>query len=881
MKTGQLLGRLVPYVSVLLFIAALAIMYRELRGHSLHEVLQDLERLPALQIALAIGLTAVAYFVLTGYDVLAVLYLRYRLTYPQVALGSFCGYAFSNSIGLSCVASIPVRYHIYGPYGLSVLQVTEIVLFCGVTFWLGFATISGLVFLIQAPPLPPIFHLPFDTARPVGVLCILFVGSYLLWSSSNRPPLRIRSWEFRMPPARIALAQIVVSSFDWVLAGAVMYVLLPPAPGLSFGLFLAMFLLAQAAGFISHVPGGLGVFESVMLMLLKEMLSPAAIFGSLVLFRIVYYLLPLMGAGLVMASREVFRRPARVADGESALPEMQAGFPVQESPAPTAIGTIARPTRSPPARGTIGRGQVVIPNILAITIFAGGAILLLSGALPADDERLAWLRKLLPLPILEFSHFLGSLAGVGLMFLARGIQRRLEAAYRFTVILLGLGLVVSLLKGLDYVESIALCLMLLSLLPCHRHFYRKSGSIGQRFTSGWIVAILIVVFTSIWLELFAFQHVKYSREVWWQFTFLGEAPRALRGSVGALVFVVAGMLWILLQPSRRKGGLASADDLARALPVIRSARDTAANLALQGDKSLLFNDARNAFVMYSVEGRSWASWRDPVGPPAEVAELVWQFRELCDEANGWPVFYQVSTAYLPVYIDVDLELLKLGEEARVPLDEFSLEGGGRLQKGPREAYEHCKLQDCTFEIVPPEQVAALIPELTAISESWSTERKSRENSLALGQFTPEYLGRYPAAIVRRQGRLIAFSILWLGAEHDELSADLLRCVPDAVEETMAYLLVELMLWGKAQEYRWFNLGLAPTAEFENQSLALLWDHVGGLVFRHGEHFHKFEGLRQFKQEFDPVWEPKYLASPGGLALPIILANLKAVIERGT
>ena len=97
---------------------------------------------------------------------------------------------------------------------------------------------------------------------------------------------------------------------------------------------------------------------------------------------------------------------------------------------------------------------------------------------------------------------------------------------------------------------------------------------------------------------------------------------------------------------------------------------------------------------------------------------------------------------------------------------------------------------------------------------------------------------------------------------------------------MEYLFVCMMLWGKEQGYRWFNLGMAPFSGLENRALAPLWNRLGAFVFRYGEHFYNFQGLRQYKEKFDPQWRPRYLASPGGLALPQIFANLATLISGG-
>ena len=141
-----------------------------------------------------------------------------------------------------------------------------------------------------------------------------------------------------------------------------------------------------------------------------------------------------------------------------------------------------------------------------------------SGALPAVPFRLAYLKESLPLPFVEISHFLGSLAGMGLLLLARGLQRRLDAAYLLTIILLCCGIVSSLLKGFNYEEATILLLLLMVLLPCRRFFFRHTSLLSESFTPGWLAAIAVVIASSIWLGLFAFRHVEYSHELWWRLT---------------------------------------------------------------------------------------------------------------------------------------------------------------------------------------------------------------------------------------------------------------------------------------------------------------------------------------------------------------------------
>jgi len=382
----------------------------------------------------------------------------------------------------------------------------------------------------------------------------------------------------------------------------------------------------------------------------------------------------------------------------------------------------------------------------------------------------------------------------------------------------------------------------------------------------------------VWLGLFTHRHVEYRGELWWHFAVGGDAPRFLRASVGAVAVVLFFGLGWLLSPSRRPPGPPTREDLAAAARAAERSPRTEAYLALLGDKHLLFTRDRGGFLMYGVHGRSWVVMGDPVAEGEEATGLAWDFLALCDRAGSWPVFYEVGTAGLPLYLDLGLVPFKLGENARVSLTSFSLEGSAR--SGLRAARNRLQREGCSFEVLEPAAVPQLLPELRAVSDAWLGAKKTREKSFSLGFFREDYLVRFPCAVVRRSGSLAAFANLWPGGGREELAVDLMRFVPGAPNGTMDYLFTELLLWGLAQGYRWFDLGMAPLSGLEDRSLAPLWARLGAFLFRHGEHFYNFQGLRAYKEKFDPVWEPRYLAAPGGLTLPRILLDLSALISGG-
>ena len=270
---------------------------------------------------------------------------------------------------------------------------------------------------------------------------------------------------------------------------------------------------------------------------------------------------------------------------------------------------------------------------------------------------------------------------------------------------------------------------------------------------------------------------------------------------------------------------------------------------------------------------------DPVGPQSAWPELIWRFREQSDRFGGWTLFYQVAPEGLPYYLDLGLSLTKLGETARVRLADFSLEGSHR--KGLRYTQRKLQKEGCTLEILPAEAAAAHMDELRCISDAWMVEKNMREKGFSLGWFDATYLRHFDVAVVKKADAIVAFANLWKGANRSEISIDLMRYDPNAAPSgVMDYLFIELMRWARTNGYTWFDLGMAPLSGLADHDLAPLWDRLGTFLSRRGGHFYNFEGLRQYKDKFDPVWEPRYLASPGGLALPVMLTHLVQLISGG-
>jgi phosphatidylglycerol lysyltransferase len=833
-----------PLAVLIVFGAVVLLLHHQFAHLHVKSVFEHLHAIPRRQILAALGFTALSYWLLSTYEVLALAYLRRIIPYTRILFTSFIAYSFGHTLGFAAFTGAAIRFRLYASAGATAIDVATVSAFCSLSLGIGLATVSGVSLLLAPSHAATVLRLHHNWSILIGVLLLAAVAAYAVWACRARTAFEIRGWALRAPGPLIGLTQIALSVLDISLSTAVLWSLLPESAHIGFISFLGVYAAAVIAGIISHVPGGVGVFEAVILLTLPGV-PKEALLGSLLAYRAVYYLVPLVCGSLLFGSKELTAQRQRFAWAHE-------------------LATIYI--------------APVVPQIAGALTFLAGALLLFSGATPAIDERLAFLDQFLPLAVLEVSHLVGSVVGLGLLVLARALFRRVAAAYHISVWLLVAGIFASLLKGLDFEEASLLVLVLGVLMLGRRAFYRPTAILAERFTPAWVVSIVGVILMALWIGVVSYRHLNYSHDLWWTFALDANAPRMLRASLAVVVLAGAYLLLNLLRPARPEPAVAGAEELARARALIVGSDLTLPNAALSGDKRLLFSDAGDAFVMYQIAGRSWVALGDPVGSQNGAEELVWRLREMSDHHGGQPVFYQVSAERLGLYVDLGLAAMKIGEEALVSLPGFSLEGAARADL--RQAHRRAQRDGASFEVVPAEQVEALLPSLQGISDAWLTSKSTGEKRFSVGSFSAQYLRQFPLAIVRAEGVPAAFANLWTTSSKAELSVDLMRFGPDAPRGSMDYMFTELMLWGRSQGYGWFNLGMAPLSGLEAHPLAPAWHRVGNFIFRHGEHFYNFDGLRRYKMKFDPVWEARYLAARGGIALPRVLMDVSVLIAGG-
>jgi glycosyltransferase 2 family protein len=304
-------------VAVVALVAFL--LYRALSRYSLEDIVASVSAIPLSRLMKAGGFAAASYLCLTGFDWLALHYVGKPLAYPKAALASFTSLSLGHNIGLAALSSGALRYRFYSRWGLGVGDVAKLILFCALTVAIGLTILGGAALLMRAETAEQMTGLRREVILGLGAACLLLAAGYLLLAAFARLPLRIRSWSLELPPLRLALAQTVIGPLNFAFVAACLHQVLAAAADIDYPSVASVYVIANTTAIVSHVPGGLGVIESVVIFLLPK----ANLIGALIAFRFVYFLVPLALGSTLLALTELTYRWSASAKDRQAIREAQ------------------------------------------------------------------------------------------------------------------------------------------------------------------------------------------------------------------------------------------------------------------------------------------------------------------------------------------------------------------------------------------------------------------------------------------------------------------------------------------------------------------------------------------------------------------------------
>lgn len=294
-------------LSLGIIVLAVVVVARTFSQISFNDLRSAVAATSGEQIATAFLLTGISFMALTGYDALALRQLKLHVPYPTTALASFTSYAISFTLGFPLITAGTVRYWIYSGKGLSGGKVASLTVIAGLTFWLGMALLIGIGFTVRANGVSNLDHLDPLANRIIGIAIILAMCGYLVWAAQGHRRAKIQGFVLELPGFWLTVGQICLGLVDLCAASGVLFALLTPPRAIDYLTFVTVYVFGSLLGIASNAPGGIGVFEATMLKTVPAH-SEAALFASLLLFRIIYYIVPFVLALAMLGAHESIKR---------------------------------------------------------------------------------------------------------------------------------------------------------------------------------------------------------------------------------------------------------------------------------------------------------------------------------------------------------------------------------------------------------------------------------------------------------------------------------------------------------------------------------------------------------------------------------------------
>lgn len=634
------LRHLPALLGLVLLVGAIYVVQREFRSLKLEDIGRALEAIPNRTLAIAFAWNILSYGVLTFYDRLGTYYAGRPVSYRKVAFASFCAYALAHNLGFAAVSGAAVRYRLYAHWGLTPLQIGKVVAFCSLTFGLGGMVLGGIVLLLE-PDAVPFFgeRLPLWLMHGIGIGLWAIVAGYVTLSRvlGSR---RVFGHQVELPGWRMAILQVLLATVDVAVTAAIVYTLLPAAPGLGYVRFLGIYVASYTAGLAANIPGGIGVFDTAMLIGLAPYLEPPQIVGAIVVFRLYYYILPLFLAGSLFAGNEIMLR------GSTLLHRA----PADRRAAP------ASPRWSEPDFA-----------VAAMTGAVGlcGTLLLSLGVLEGRPD-FSWIDPDFAEVASQASEYVPSLIGAALLVCAIALSQRVTLAWGMTIGLLLLAAVWTVAQREPIWIPAVLMLAAVLLAPFRHAFYRHARLISGPME--WKVAAPLLALVGCILALAGFErHIRWLADnSWWEVVISPSVPNSLRATVALTVAVALLALWRLLRPGRVRFVAWGTEARLRYAAL-------GADPPARAD-GIVWGEGERAGIPFRRTGRVLLGLGDPAGAESDRVSAIWRLRDLARQEGLDPAVWRADRSMLKVYADLGLAALPLGRDG-LPLGDADDEAG--------------------------------------------------------------------------------------------------------------------------------------------------------------------------------------------------------------
>ena len=626
-RLKKIAKQLPAILGLMLLTGAIYVVWKEFRHLKVADIKAALAAIPHRALVISFVWTVLSYGVLTFYDRLGTIFAGNKVSYRRVAFASFCAYALSHNLGFAAVSGAAVRYRLYANWGLTPVQIAKVIAFCSLTFGLGGMVLGGIILFTEPDAVPFLGKvIPHWGMYVAGGVLWLIVATYISLSKFVRK-FHLFGVQIELPVWRMALVQVALATLDVAVTAAIMYQLLPETQDLTYVRFLGVYLSSYSAGLAANIPGGLGVFDSAMLLGLQPYMDAPRILGAIVVFRLYYYIIPLFIAGTMFSGNEiVLRGGALFRRGGRAAPR----------PANSAFSE---------------RSFAVLASTGSVSLC--GAMLLAIGILDGRPD-FTWLDPDLADLAANAGQFVPSLIGAALMVMAIGLSRRVTLAWGITIVLLILAAIYTLAQGGAGWVAAVLLLTALLIAPLRESYYRHARLMARPLRPGTLVPLLVLAVCVLNLAQLEPRVRPMVDNSLFELVFSPDVPNATRVTLAFVVLLGLFALWRLIRPVR-----------VRSIPWRGEGRLRYASLGGEPPAfadGLIFGETERAAIPFRRIGQVLLGLGDPVGSESDRVSAIWNLRDHALQIGCDPAIYGVGSEFLKVYEDIGLAALPLGTD---------------------------------------------------------------------------------------------------------------------------------------------------------------------------------------------------------------------------
>lgn len=833
---NKVLSILKVIFAISLFIFVVFTLYRELAHINLKETIYAIRDLNSVWLIVLFLSGGTAILILSMYDVILARSLNLKVSLPKAIRIGYIVNALNAVLGFGGVIGASVRFILYKDTAEDKKELLHSISVVLISMLTGLSMLSILV-VFHVFDVKHIFN-PFPWIKWVMYIAALFLPIFII-STIIRPVNKKHKL--------IGLYCTIVSSIEWIIAALVLYMsLYTVGVQVNLSVFIGIFVISALSGLISFIPGGFGTFDLIVLLGLKSLNVPEEkIVLALLLYRLVYYLFPVLIA-LILATFE-FRDTAKRYWDDSKLM-----VPIKDM-----SSLLASYQKDILAR--IPAFSIAILLTFTSLLFFFNNITIIYDGLYSDYHAIYYIT----VSIHTCACLLLLLNVIGVYYLSK-------RAILFSII----SIIIIFCVTVYTYPSLILLGWLTTMFIMLVVFYKRSRVIKRQFRYTKLLVSLLIGAFVLFVNHNIIRSTFYTLDIY----HLEMDSSILRYyfwfTIITVVIIVSVIVWWFeakFKSSSNDEGLAQCKTI-----IDNYGGNYLSHLIYSGDKKFFFNDTKDAFVMYQRKRNTYIVLGDPIGNATSFHKLL---EKLYSEAHylGYDIiFYQVTDRYMSIYHDFGNQFFKLGEEALIDLSAFTI--SGKKKRGLRATLNKLEDSGCTFEILDPPFSQAFLDELKQISDDWLVE--STEMQFSVGNFDEHYLSQAPIAMIKdMDGAILGFCTFMPTNYNATLSVDLIRWKSDVTLPLMDSLYIHMLLWSKNNNYKYFNMGMATLSNVGKVPFSFFGERLAGRIFEHFNGLYRFQGLRRYKEKFNPSWQPRFLVYRKRHSLWLSMIKVMRVIRK--